>query len=445
VTLPLYRFAVLAIAGTLITSCGRPSAPALPVAPNSSAVRNTSSSASPIQHVVIVIQENRSFVNIFAGFPGADAPMSGTMSNGKTIALHPIGLKTLDLCHEWANGIQDWDNGKMDAFDLNCIDGGQPGGKLGYSYVERSVVAPYWTMAQQYTLADRMFPTMFGPSFTAHLDLIAGTSDLQPTSAVVDSPSSLPWGCDSPVGTTNPLLNTKRQVLPGGFPCYKSFRTLADTLDAANVSWRYYSPTVNYGNGGGYWSAFDAIKNVRYGPDWNNNVISPSPQFLTDVAKGQLAGVTWIVPDWPYSDHAGGGDEGPSWVAAVVNAVGRSKFWNSTAIVVLWDDWGGFYDDAPPPQLDFRGLGLRVGCIIVSPYAKPHYVSHTQYEFGSILKFIENVWGLQSLGTTDVRANSIIDCFDFTQAPRSFNVIPAKYGKNYFLQQKPSYLPVDTE
>jgi len=129
-----------------------------------------------------------------------------------------------------------------------------------------------------------------------------------------------------------------------------------------------------------------------------------------------------------------------------------SSYWQSTAIIVVWDDWGGFFDHVPPPFFDhWGGVGFRVPMIVISPYARetypgqPGYISHTQYEFGSILKFIENVWGLGSLGTTDARATSIVDCFDFTQAPRSFTTIPSSYSKSYFLHRPPSNEPVDTQ
>jgi phospholipase C len=155
-----------------------------------------------------------------------------------------------------------------------------------------------------------------------------------------------------------------------------------------------------------------------------------------------------VIPKWANSDHAGGTNwnQGPSWVASVVNAIGNGPDWSSTAIVVVWDDWGGWYDHVPPPQLDFRGLGIRVPCIIISPYAriasgkKAGYVSHTQYEFGSVLKFVEQAFSLPALGPTsqgytDTRANSLVDSFDFTQKPRVFTTIPAAKSSNYFLAQ----------
>ena len=150
-----------------------------------------------------------------------------------------------------------------------------------------------------------------------------------------------------------------------------------------------------------------------------------------------------------------GYNRGPSWVTSVVNAIGESSYWESTAIFVLWDDWGGWYDDAAPPQRDFRGLGIRVPCIIISPYARRGsgagggYVAHTQYEYGSILKFVEETFGLPPIGPpsrgfTDTRAASMLDDFDFTQPPRSFSPIGARYSESTFLHERPSYVPPET-
>jgi phospholipase C len=226
---------------------------------------------------------------------------------------------------------------------------------------------------------------------------------------------------------------------------------MADTMDAAGISWKYYAPQTvgcpgSCDAGGQIWSEFDAISNVRNGPDWSRNVIYPQTTVLNDAANGTLPQIAWVVPDWKNSDHAlSNSDTGPSWVAAVVNAIGNGPEWKSTAIVVLWDDWGGWYDDAPPPQLDWEGLAIRVPAIIISPYARKAYVSHTQYESGSILKFMEEVFGLPSLGGTDQRANALDDSFNFGQRPRKFITIPAKYPPPYFLRQRPSLKAPDTE
>jgi phospholipase C len=425
-----------------------------------------------ISHVVVIIQENRSFENFFAGYPGANAPTFGCAAQGSapkraarpnassgcppgdvTVPLHQITFHGPDLKHDWDASMTDWDNGKMDGFYVY----GSHSKDEAYAYVDHKQIVPYWTMAQQYVLADAMFPTEFGGSFTAHLTLVAGTDDIDqtPSEAEVDFPNGKYDDCDSPPGTTSSYLTADRVVhrFTGPFPCFDQFNTMAEVLDGGAVAWKYYATKRKYA---GMWSAYEAIKYVRYGPDWDKNIIAPQTKILTDPGNGALASVSWVTPSKPDSDHpADHSDLGPSWVASVVNAVGESSYWPTTAIIVLWDDWGGWYDNAPPKQLDYRGLGIRVPCLIISPYAregKGHkgFVSHTQYEYGSILKFIEQVFNLPYIGKsadgyTDERANSLVDSFDFTQSPRPFTPIETKYPTSRFLHEPPSDEPVDTE
>ena len=231
-------------------------------------------------------------------------------------------------------------------------------GRYAYQYVDRRYIEPYWSMAEQYVLADDMFATEFGGSFTAHLDLIAATSNLRSDLAEADAPTRMPWGCDAPPGTKTSIIDTSRaeSIGAGPFPCFTQFSTLAKLLDRARVSWAYYTPEVGGRDAGGrVWSGFDAISAVRNGPDWSRNVISPPRRVLSDVSAGRLPSVTWVIPDWLNSDHAAdrggaGATGGPSWVASIVNEIGESQYWDSTAIVVVWDDWGGWFDHVPPPQ-----------------------------------------------------------------------------------------------
>jgi phospholipase C len=455
------------IAALGITSCASGSSnatsPALPSLLSPATGSGSGGSSKYISHVVVVIQENRSFDDLFATFPGADGATEGLEklpSGDQYVQLKQVDLDSpCDWGHSWQTYIKDWDKGKMDAF--NGEGGGQkcPGkaGTAVYQYVNPSEIGPYWTLAQQYVLGDQMFQTQGSGSFTAHQDLIAGGTILNPsqTESLVDFPSERPWGCDAPAGTVTSLLisdppkKLTREYHKGPFPCL-SYETMRDLLDAKSVSWTYYSPPEPNGTGS-LWNAFDAIQAVREGPEWKTNIRN-STKLFDDVKHNKLANVSWVVPDDVNSDHPGvTKDYGPSWVASVVNAIGESNYWNSTAIVIVWDDWGGFYDNAPPPFMDqWGGLGFRVPMIVVSPYAREGQsgsglVEHEQYEFGSILKFIENVWGLGQLGTTDKRATSIIDCFDFTQQPRQFQKIGSSYSRAFFEHQKPSCLPVDSE
>ncbi|MBV8154591.1 MAG: hypothetical protein JO029_12650 [Candidatus Eremiobacteraeota bacterium] len=431
------RAALLGLVGLGLVACA--SSAVVPATGARSAIALSPRSLSPgtyIKHVVIVIQENRSFENIFAGFPGANAPMYGYNHLNHKEPLTAGNFMGPDMPHGWKASMAAWNGGKMNGFDMELTQG-RPVGARAYEYLARNLVAPYWTMAKRYVLADEMFPTEFGASFTSHLDLIASTDNLSPTRAEVDWPSAGPWGCEAPTGTWSWTLDTRRVEHPmGPYPCFTQFRTLADTLDAAGVSWKYYQSVQ------GLWSAFDAIKNVRQGPDWATHVVAPQTQVLADAQSGNLASVSWVVPDNADSDHPGSNSNtGPSWVSSVVNAIGTGPDWSSTAIVVVWDDWGGWYDNARPQQKDFVGLGIRVPCLIISPYVKPH-VSHSQYEFGSVLKFVEQTFGLPALGPasfgyTDARARSFVDSFDFSQHPRPFRTIPAPLDAHYFLTRKP--------
>ncbi|HEX4013137.1 MAG TPA: alkaline phosphatase family protein [Candidatus Cybelea sp.] len=440
--------------------------------------RETGGTSTFIKHVVIVIQENRSFDDFFATFPGADGttggcmklpPESGSGSGGggcpvgdDYVPLEPVNLaEPCDFSHSRLPYLHDYDGGLMDGFGLEGNGPAKCGpgiaGKEVYQFVIPTQIAPYWTLAQQYVLGDHMFQTQGSGSFTAHQDLIAGTTTYNPakTMSLVDFPSHQPWGCDAPKGTKTTILVDLGSMLKdewhkGPFPCM-SYPTIRDLLDAHGITWRYYSPPEPVGDGK-LWNAFNAIKAVRNGPEWNVN-IAHNKVFFNDVAAGRLPNVSWVIPDTRNSDHPGGKtDTGPSWVGNIVNTIGTSPYWSTTAIVVVWDDWGGFYDHVPPPFFDrWGGLGFRVPMLLISPYArearagKPGYISHTTYEFGSILKFVEQNWNLGTLGATDSRAASLIDCFDFTQSPRPFTQVLVKYSRSYFLHQPYSYKPIDTE
>jgi phospholipase C len=200
-------------------------------------------------------------------------------------------------------------------------------------------------------------------------------------------------------------------------PCF-DHPTLIDLLNAKGVTWRYYDAGNN-----GYWSAPDAIKHLRYGPAWAN-VITPETTVLTDISGGKLQQVSWVNPTCAESDHAScNKGTGPAWVASIVDAVGKSKYWNNTAIFITWDDWGGWFDHVKPVVYSSYEVGFRVPLIVVSPYAKRGYVSHVQHEQASILKFVEKNWNLGSLGYADARADDLSDCFNFYGPPGKFVMI----------------------
>jgi phospholipase C len=454
--------------------------------------RHRLTGSTPIQHVVIIVQENRSFDNLFARFPGARGAKRGkekVKRDGRwvdrwvTLKASPL-VMTGDLQHCHKTFEDDYDGGKMDGFNTEtrgpCGGHTSPARTIPYQYIEQSDIEPYWQIATEWVLADEMFQTQGSGSFTAHQDLIRGgtcitagascnpASPSPTTLSLVDNPGALPWGCDAPPGTHSSTINIYGQVQlrTGPFPCSSDFpdygstgyQTMRDLLDAAGISWKYYTPCFSatvqphcspskdcgrYPCSGATYDAFDLVAPVRNGPEWGTNVSWPETNIFGDITYGQLPAVSWVIPEDANSDHPGekcGCDNGPSWVASVVNAIGQSAYWNSSVIIVLWDDWGGFYDNAPPPFQDkWGGLGFRVPMLVLSPYAVTGaaggYISHTQYEFGSILKYVEENWNLPSLGTTDVRANSIGDVLNYGQAPRGFIYIPSQHDAQYFIDQ----------
>ncbi len=407
--------------------------------------------AGKIAHIVYIVQENRSFDNLFQGYPGADTVSEGKNSKGKTIVLQPSKLGAHYVIDHSAAAMFAACNGtgslpgthcRMNGFNKEESVNG-PAHDPQYVYVPHDESKPYFDMAHEGALADRMFQSQLDESFVAHQYVIAAQAAWS-----VDLPYSFYWGCA--YGSASVATITKQRTYgPSQSDCF-DYQTLGDELDKANRSWRFYAS--KYGSqasgDGAEWSGYQAVKHIYEGPDWKKDVISPNWKFITDVRAGKLANFTWITPVCDDSDHVNcPHDYGPSWVAALVNTVGKSKFWNSTAIFIQWDDWGGLYDHVPPPFEDRDSLGFRVPLIVLSPYVKHDYVSHVQYETASVLRFAENLYGLGQLAPADKRAASpASDCFDFKQKPASFVKIAAPLPPKFFMQQYPDdYFAPDYE
>jgi phospholipase C len=464
---------------------------------------------SKIQHVVIIFQENRTPDNLFyglclasdgslnnmcavnAGATQYEIQTSNWLNNQATGGVTQPGVIDLgtvgsnpdnydlshahsafeDMCDLNASGVC-----QMDGADLipgSCAVGvAAPcwAPNPGFNYVNPADVQPYLTMAQTYTFADHMFQTNQGPSMPAHQFILSGTSAPAVGSDLfeAENPSGITnagnnTGCTAPAAEIVQMINPQGVEAPM-YPCF-DHPTLTDLLDMAKISWRYYAPSA-----GSIWTAPNAIQHmclpnaptggVCMGSDWTNNVVLASPQnsapVLNDIINGNLATVSWVIPNGLESDHALSNDgSGPSYVASIVNAIGNSsKYWANTAIILTWDDWGGWYDHVPPPQvLGGPGTnctqwgcgyvyGFRVPMVVISPYAKPAYISKVNHDFGSILKFIENTYGLGPISTAnggyaDSNAlDDLSDCFDFTQTPITFQTISAPLKADYFLNDK---------
>jgi phospholipase C len=398
----------------------------------------SSTGAGKITHVVYIVQENRSFNNLFYGYPNAYTVTKGKNSKGKTIVLQPEPLSDQYVIdHSSAAMFAACDGrGKvpgtdcqMDGFDKEATFDGPPNPQ--YVYVPHKDSKPYFDMAHEGVLADHMFQSQLDESFVGHQYIIAAQAQ-----AAVDLPFG-PWGCGGGASDRVATLTAERGPGPTERACF-DYQTLGDELDKANLSWRFYASKYGPTSGNGYvWSSYQAIKHIYHGADWKKDVISPNWKFITDVRAGKLANFTWVTPVCDDSDHVNcRGGYGPSWVAALVNTVGESKFWNSTAIFIQWDDWGGLYDPAPPPYEGFDSVGFRVPLLILSPYAKEGSVSHLQYETASVLRFAEDLYGLGRLAAADKRANSpAADCFDFSQKPKAFVHVKAPIPPKFFMHQ----------
>jgi phospholipase C len=447
------------------------------LAPSNSAPLLALTTTSVIQHVVIIFQENRTPDNLFHDpvliGRGADIASSGKNTNSPTgmTTLTPTALVTnYDLNHAHIAFLQSYDNGNMDGantINVSCPAPCTPGipPNVEYQYVQASDVQPYFTLAETYTFGDRMFQTNQGPSFPAHQYILSGTS-MASTELTVPSKFflaenppldlTMDTGCTAPstevvslIDTTN--MDSLTNQTTTAYPCF-DHPTLSDLLNQNNISWKYYAPSA-----GSIWTAPNAISHMCVpnapppngtactGADWTNNVVLNQTQILTDITNGQLSAVSWVIPDADESDHAYFTDgSGPSWVASIVNAIGGSKYWANTAIIISWDDWGGWYDHVVPPisATNSYQMGFRVPLIVVSPYAKAAYISHQQHDFGSVLKFIETVFELPTVDPSspypyaDAAADDLSDCFDFTQTPITFKAIPAALDAGHFLNDK---------
>jgi phospholipase C len=428
--------------------------------------------ASPISHVVIIVQENRTPDNLFQDSVlisrGADIASYGVNSHGQTITLAPVPLANkYDLAHTHSAFVDMYDGGKMDGADripIFCYPGSThcPAPNLQFSYVIPSDVQPYFSLAEQYTFADRMFQTNEGPSYPAHQFIFSGTSAPSATSNLFAAENPIDvfnTGCTAPSSETVALIGPFGLEKLTAYPCFEH-ATLPDLLNSKLITWRYYSPLAGF-----IWTAPNSIRHLCQpqtvngdltctGSAWSNSVVLDQKRILTDIATGNLANVSWVIPTSTASDHPGGNEgEGPSWVAQVVNAVGNSAYWSSTAIFITWDDWGGWYDHVPPPEVlkDCPQwgcgyvYGFRVPLIVVSPYARQKYISHVRHDFGSILKFTEETFGLGTLGYADASADDLSDCFDFQQVPNPFHTISAPLDAAYFLNDKRPPGPPDND
>jgi phospholipase C len=352
---------------------------------------------------------------------------------------HAPDVEPIDLPHSFTQGLVMIDGGKMDGLDL------EESNLAGYSQHSRATIPNYFAYADRFVLADHFFTSQFGSTYPEHLYVAAGQSN-----KILDNKSSTDHAgnyCDDPTEFSDRFKdglspadekritfledhineddnNTKLHNFTEPIRLCFDMKVLADELEKRGVSWKYYVLPDRWMN------VMQSIRHVRYGPMWRK-VVSPDT-FLQDVAKRRLPHVSWLIPPDSFNEHPGAGVSvcsGENWTVEQLNALQRSPYWRTTLVVIIWDDFGGFYDHVPPPRLDIMGLGPRTPALIVSPWTVRGSnrlggsVDHTQYESSSVLRFIEDRWGLPSLTPRDRQADPIAGALDFSQKPRMQKLI----------------------
>ena len=402
---------------------------------------------NPIEHVIFLIKENRSFDHYFGTYPGADGVTEGgtldcsTLQDAQTIPLTKAPLiQPHDLGHAFYPGLLAINGGKMNGY--NCISLGED--LSGYTQHDRDSLPAYWAYADRFVLADRFFTSMYGPTFPEHLYTVAAQSY-----GIVDNKSTTNVEgnyCDDPTeftqrfpiedltrADTRRIMNLEENITAGPDQLFKiasywedtrtciDIPVLPDQLEEAGISWKYYALTDIWMN------ALQSIEHVRFGPMWNR--VQDPETILRDLERDRLPAVSWLIPpEGQPNEHPGSGTsvcEGENWTVEYLNAIQQSEAWPNTAVVIVWDDFGGFYDHVEPPHYDVMGLGPRTPALIISPWTRQGEnpdggaIDNTLYEFSSVLRFIEELHGLEPMTERDAQASPLAGAFDFTQEPRT--------------------------
>ena len=403
---------------------------------------------NPIEHVVFMVKENRSFDHYFGKYPGVDGATEGgtmncsTLDGAETVPLTAAPqIIPHDLGHAFYPGLLSINGGEMNGF--NCVSLGED--MTGYSQYDRDSLPAYYSYADRFVVADHFFTSMYGPTFPEHLYTVAAQSyGIVDNKTTTDTEGNY---CDDPLEYTQRfpiedltdadikrIMALEKNITadPGQLlkiaAYWEQTRTcinipvLPDELEEAGISWKYYA------NADAWMNALqaDAARAVR--PTCGRRCSRPT-RSCTDVKNGDLPEVSWLIPpEGAPNEHPGSGTtvcEGQNWTIEYLNTLMRSDAWESTAVVIVWDDFGGFYDHVVPPHYDIMGLGPRTPALIISPWTRQGdnpeggAIDSTVYEFSSVLKFIEDLHGLDPMTERDAQADPLSGAFDFTQEPRT--------------------------
>jgi phospholipase C len=387
----------------------------------------------PIKRVVYVNLENRSFDNLFGRFPGANGATSGVRWGQEIPLIHCPEWLPGDLPHDLTAWNDSFNGGAMDGFAQ-----GTYGPYYSYSQFDRQDIPNYWHWAENFVLSDNFFASAAGPSFNNHLYWIAGQAG-----GAIDNPENIQvqrfedgrifksWGCDAYGENVFVLVKDEVGNVTKHDTCF-NFKTVGEQLSEKDIDWVSYS--ANPFQAGYIWQAYSAIEQVFRSELWDEH-IWPVDDLFRDIEAGALPSVSWITPRFQLSDHPPFSTKhAHNWVTRIVNGIMRSPMWDSVAIFITWDEWGGLFDHVTPPEIDPWPLGFRVPLLVISPYAKNGYIDDALGEFSSPLRFIADNWGLPYLTDRIRRSHNFEHVFDFRQRPRPPDPRPRIKATNRFYE-----------
>jgi len=427
------RLSSMSAAALLLSSC------TTGVRPTMGRPLNRIDTRWPIQRVVYLMLENRSFDNIFGRFPGADGVTVGlNLGQEQPLIRCPDWLPG-DLPHDTASALAQLNGGTMDNFGI-----GKFGPLYGYSQFSERDIPNYYHWAREFVLSDNFFGSALGPSYANHLYFIAASSG-----GAIDNPENIKvrvegdreiksWGIDAFGEDVFVFVKDEHGNLTKHSTVFP-LPTIGEELTKKDIDWAYYAAEPH--QAGYIWSAYSSIPNVFLTELWDEHVW-PVDEIMVDIEANALPPVTWITPRFQLSDHPPfSTGHAMNWVTDIVNAIMRSEMWEHTAIFITWDEWGGFYDHVVPPEVDSIGLGMRVPMLVISPYAKRGFIDHEVGEFSSPLRFISDNWDLPYLNERISGTHNYSHVFDFDQKPRKPDPLPRKKG----LVSTPYEFPADYE
>lgn len=378
----------------------------------------------PFNHIVVLMQENRTFDNYFWTYPGQVGynpslcmPLTRTQGCMRPWQTNRTAIPS-DLPHDWVSTHIAYDNGSMDGFMRAASNN-----PYVMSYYDEGTLPYLWFFARNYVLADEFFTSAKSYSQPNHWYMIAGRA---PNVSLYENAATERNQCYNQL-TGKLTLQSCEYINQAN-----EIETMAEILTEHGISWKYYdlpapeNATLAQAIEGkcrgcnpfDYWNPLMA-KNATYTDrDFSSSVV-PRIQFFWDVANGTLPQVSWIIPSPPISDHPPANITlGMWWITYVADTIMKSKYWYDTVLIVLWDDYGGFFDTVKPPNVDNYGLSFRCPALIISAYSKSGFLDHTIYSFESVLRFIEWRFNLPFLSERDKNANNILNAFDLSHPPR---------------------------